>query len=267
MHGKGPVIEGPLARRFAGRVVSVQVDTDAFGTFTGERARTRSPMDTAIAKARAGMALTGFPLGLASEGSFGPHPLLPFVAADLELLVLVDDLHGIVITERARSLTPVHVRESVAPGQSLTHLIRRAQFPGHALTVRPDGPDAEWTHKALRQAPALHRAITAAAGRSPVGRAIVESDLRAHCSPTRRAVIAEAARRLAERAAVRCPACACPGWGVIEVRGGLPCASCRGDRTHAPRARVLGCPGCGHEVEVPVGPRVADPATCDDCNP
>ena len=42
----------------------------------------------------------GLPLGLASEGSFGPHPALPFLAAGLELMVFLDQERGLEIWER-----------------------------------------------------------------------------------------------------------------------------------------------------------------------
>ncbi len=48
-------------------------------------------LETAVAKARLGMRQLGLPHGIASEGSFGPHPLVPFLAASTELIVLVDD--------------------------------------------------------------------------------------------------------------------------------------------------------------------------------
>jgi len=50
------------------------VDTDQFGTFTGEVARTGAPADAARAKARLAMSVTGLPYGLASEASYGPLP-------------------------------------------------------------------------------------------------------------------------------------------------------------------------------------------------
>jgi len=80
MHGKEDVI-APLAERFLG--VRLQVvdglDTDTFGTFSRDVARTGSQLDAARAKVAAAFdMLPDILLGLASEGSFGPHPYLPF---------------------------------------------------------------------------------------------------------------------------------------------------------------------------------------------
>ena len=50
-------------------VQGVDADTDVLGTFTGDVPRPGSPFETAVAKARIGMGLTGCSLGLASEGT------------------------------------------------------------------------------------------------------------------------------------------------------------------------------------------------------
>jgi hypothetical protein len=56
-----------------------EIDTDQFGTFSGEVARVKSPRDTAIAKAKAAAELLGSDYGLASEGTIGAHPAYPWV--------------------------------------------------------------------------------------------------------------------------------------------------------------------------------------------
>lgn len=78
MHGK-QVAVGPPFREILGLKLRLpdDIDTDALGTFTGEVERKGTMLETAIAKARLGMELTGSKLGLASEGSYGPHPVAP----------------------------------------------------------------------------------------------------------------------------------------------------------------------------------------------
>ena len=89
-HGKLRALAPPLARRLGLIVEPAAIDTDAFGTFTGTTARTGTAAEAALAKARAGMAAAGLDLGLASEGSFGPHPWLPFGAGGVETLAFID---------------------------------------------------------------------------------------------------------------------------------------------------------------------------------
>jgi hypothetical protein len=45
------------------------------------------------------MVATGLPIGIASEGSYGPHPHVPLMARGIGLMVLVDDTRGIVASE------------------------------------------------------------------------------------------------------------------------------------------------------------------------
>ncbi|MFX6226246.1 DUF6671 family protein, partial [Acinetobacter baumannii] len=52
--------------------------------------RELNPLETARKKCYAAMELTGCNLAIASEGSFGAHPIIGFVPADEELLVLID---------------------------------------------------------------------------------------------------------------------------------------------------------------------------------
>ena len=97
MHAKERAI-APLVRRFLGLDLHVVagLDTDAFGTFTRTVTRTGSARDAARAKIDAAFALQpDAAIALASEGSFGPHPALPFAPLARELVLLVDRRTGV----------------------------------------------------------------------------------------------------------------------------------------------------------------------------
>ncbi|MEO8416380.1 MAG: DUF6671 family protein [Ginsengibacter sp.] len=49
-------------------------DTGSLGTFTGEIERKEDPITTMRNKCLQAMQISNFDLGVASEGSFGPHP-------------------------------------------------------------------------------------------------------------------------------------------------------------------------------------------------
>ena len=69
----------------------VPIDTDQFGTFSGEVERVGSIRDTLRKKIEA--VFKEYPearLALASEGSFGPHPLMPLMRSDHEALLFSD---------------------------------------------------------------------------------------------------------------------------------------------------------------------------------
>ena len=268
-HGKLALIAPALAT-VGYRVRAVDVDTDTLGTFSGEVERQGSPRDVAVAKARLGMAVTGVGVGLASEGTVGPSPHVPFATADTELVVLVDDRRGLVVVGLHVSHELRVVGEDVAPGDPLDTLIERAGVggaDGHHLIVRPAAGARRPVVKEVGDVGALVEAVARCAATSDDGRARVETDLRAHRCPSRRPAIAAAAQDLATRLAASCPACGLPGWGPVRSVGGRPCADC-GAPTDAPRADVEGCVACPEERERPradTGP--VDPARCGWCNP
>ncbi|MFC0004868.1 DUF6671 family protein [Micromonospora siamensis] len=269
-HGKRVAIGPPLRRRLGLRLRVADVDTDVLGTFTGEVPRPGPADEVVVTKARLGMAATGCPVGVASEGSFGPHPALPWCTLQVEHVALVDDRIGLVLVERATSTASNH-GELVTDGADRGALLRFARevgLPGHAVTVRPAAPPAGVAYplvKGIVRVPALLAAVAGAVGASADGRARVAADLRAHHNPRRMAVIAQAAGRLAERLATPCPACDAPGFGVVGTVPGLPCADCH-TPTELPGGRILGCARCPHRVTRPAE-APADPRWCPRCNP
>jgi len=78
-------------------------DTDLLGTFTGEVERKDDPLVTLRNKCLLAMDLTNCDLGIASEGSFGSHPYIPFIQADDELLIFIDKKNDLEIIERELS--------------------------------------------------------------------------------------------------------------------------------------------------------------------
>ena len=65
-------------------------DTDSLGTFTGEIERKEDPVTTLRQKCLLAMESNGCDLGIASEGSFGPHPSFFFMPSDDELMIFID---------------------------------------------------------------------------------------------------------------------------------------------------------------------------------
>lgn len=273
-HGKERVIGRALRHGLGAELLHVQaIDTDALGTFCGTVPRQGSALEACIAKAEVALEAGGTALAIASEGSFGPHPQLPFLAAGLECMVFLDRQRGLKISAQAlaRHTNFSHRLVSAASAagceESLQTWLEQVGFPGHALIVRPaQGPLV--VEKGLRRWEDLQGAILRAADASADGQALVETDMRAHCNPTRMAAIRRLAFRLVRRIATPCPACHTPGWGVMDQRTGLPCGEC-GFPTALLQSEVWGCQGCGHQEERPRsdGIQVADPGQCEWCNP
>ena len=243
------------------------VDTDAFGTFSGDVSRLGTMLETALAKARAGLTASGRRIAIASEGTFAPHPQIGILPAGIELMVLVDDDRGLVVSESLISLNTNFDRTTAAPGDDLSAFLERAKFPSHGLIVRPnDGRGA--ISKGIVDLPALEPAIAHACVHSRDGIAIVETDMRAHFNPTRMKTIGELARRLAARVAHLCPCCGAPGFDIVGRMGGLKCIDC-GTPTDLIVAEVCACTACGLREERPAshGLPGAAPVHCPSCNP
>jgi len=266
-HGKeraiAPVLEPVLGCRIE-RVAGF--DTDRLGTFTREIPRAGTQLEAARKKARLGMELSGLPLGLASEGSFGPDPLAGLFPWNVEIIVFIDDEAGLEIVGRAQGAAR-HAHLLTGDWQAALSFARVAGFPEHHLVVRPEGENDPRVQKGIAAWEDFEAAYVRAQALSASGLVFLENDLRAHAHPTRMARIREAAEDLAARLASLCPACAAPGFWIVERIPGLPCAEC-GAPTRETRAEVWGCVKCAHRVtRERAGPRHADPERCDCCNP
>jgi hypothetical protein len=263
-HGKqhqvGPVWADLLGVQV---VVPPDLDTDQFGTFTGERPRSLTPLAAARAKARLAMDVTGLGLGLASEASYGPLPGSGWPGHE-ELLLFVDDTRGVEILQGRRSLSVPGLRQVIRDAAEL----RLSDFgwPEQAVIVRPATGTGAAISKGLTSHGRLSAAIAAATAADPAGQAIVEPDLRAHHNPSRRRVLTELSRQLAERLLTACPNCGCPGFGRTGTEAGLPCASC-GAPTDQPRADLHSCARCDHRERRLRREQTSDPRWCPYCNP
>ncbi|MEB3196613.1 MAG: DUF6671 family protein [Candidatus Sericytochromatia bacterium] len=270
-HGKVDLLAPLLQEALGITLVRAEgVDTDDFGTFTGEVPRPGDQRETAIAKAEAALALTGADLALASEGSFGPHPMAPFLAANRELFVLLDRRLELTIVASAFTTATNFSHAVISNPEAAWAFAERVGFPEHGLIVR-DGPDpatARVVAKGIVTPAALDEALARALPRGMGRSMLLETDMRAHLNPTRQKAIRLAALDLVARLQSICDACGTPGFALLEVIPGLPCGWC-GQPTRLPLEELEGCLRCEHTRRRPYpnGERTADPGRCDLCNP
>lgn len=267
MHGK----ERALFEGFAGLGVTLVVpqglDTDLFGTFTGETPRRGTMLEAARSKAVQAASMTGLPVGLASEGSYGPHPFIPFLPVGRELLVWHDTRSGLDITEMLVDESPCYLHVDLHHASEAAEFLKKVGFPEQALVVSPVGRDDQPTAKGVADRATLEDAIARAVSSSPDKAARLQTDMRAFCNPRRMSVLAKLGRRLAERLKTHCPHCNHPGWGWTGVRGALRCGDC-GCPTQSPSHDVYSCVACRAEEAVERSPGAeASPAICPMCNP
>lgn len=268
MHGKALAVAPPLAGLGIDLVVPEALDTDRFGTFCGVVPRAGSMIEAARAKARAAVEATGLPVGLASEGAYGAHPVVPFLPFGRELLLWHEPATGWEIAEWLADETPCHDHAVVTDAGGLDPFLQRVGFPATALIVGPAGCSDKPVAKGVVDLETLARAVSLSRAISPDGEALVQTDMRAHLNPRRMDTIRRLAERLSARLARDCPACRSPGWGRLRSVAGLECSAC-GMPTLLERAEILGCTACGYETEQARlnSPAQADPAHCPSCNP
>ena len=97
-HNKEAVIAPILEKHLLVTCITPEnLDTDQLGTFSGEIERVMDPLAAARQKCYLAMERANTDLAVASEGSFGAHPLLYFLPADDELLLLVDKKNNLEI--------------------------------------------------------------------------------------------------------------------------------------------------------------------------
>ena len=272
MHRKEQVI-APILEDSLGLRVEVlrTIDTDRFGTFTLEVPRPGTQRETARLKAQAALAaVPEADYGLASEGSFGPHPWLPWVAGGRELIVLTGRDGGLELVGADLTAETNHGSRLVGSVADALAFAQDIRFPTHAVVVmgvRNAKPDVSaGLYKGLTTTEALEAAVRVVLERD--GAAHLESDMRAHVNPTRRAAIGRAAQDLVRVALSGCPRCERPGFDIVERLRGLPCAEC-GLPTRRVRIDIFGCTGCGFREERPPATDTASasPGECDFCNP
>lgn len=267
MHGKEQVLRPCFADIGIELVLPEKLDTDQFGTFTGERPRSGTMLDAARAKAEAAMEATGVQAALASEGAYGPHPTIPFLAAGRELLLFVDRAQGFEIVEISIDEQPIFDHCEASSIMEAAAFLERVGFPHHGVIVAPSGRLNEPVAKGILERSHLEAAISGAIERSERRKAHIATDMRAFMNPRRMEVIARLGKLLVTRLSTLCPHCRHPGWGKVRTEYGLRCSLC-GSPTSLPGHDVYGCAGCDAEERVPRSAgALADPTYCPVCNP
>ena len=268
MHGKEQVIAPILEKALGLRVVvPPDFDTDRFGTFTGEIERAGTQIEAARLKAQRALELTDQSLAIASEGSFRPHPSCPFIASNLEIVLLLDTRHGIEIAGTALSIETNHSHQIVRSLKEAQEFAHQAGFPKHGLIVSAGQLNNQGLIcKGIVSKAALSEAVQDVLAQSPT--AFIRTDMRAMYNPTRMKVIAKATHDLAAKVRSCCPHCGWPGFDITRRQIGLPCALCLAP-TELVLAVVYECKKCSYRTEqkYPDGEAFADPGRCMFCNP
>ncbi len=267
-HSKSIAIAPAFLNVLSAKIIECVIDTDQLGTFSGEIERAGNAVDCAKMKCELGLRLQDSHYGLSSEGSFGPHPYIPFLPCDNEILYFIDRKRGFTLYLSHLSENTNYNMQFVSSMEELQQFSEKALFPSHALIVRPTSKEKNQLFKGVNTADRLEAAFRESMKLSENGKVWVETDMRADMNPSRMMVIQELAEMLAKRLSVLCPLCQSPGWGKVDIEKGLECSGC-GIATELIKSEIYGCTKCDYKEESPPAnrPLKADPANCSYCNP
>jgi hypothetical protein len=241
-------------------------DTDKFGTFSGEITRTTNALEAVRKKCLDAMNEYGYDLGIASEGSFGPHPSLFFAQADDELLILIDKKNNLEIVAREVSLDTNFSGEKIQSFEQLIEFATQVQFPTHGIILKDAQDHFSKIYKDISDWEQLKISYDSIIEHSK--EIWAETDMRAHRNPTRMTVIEKATQKLIKKLASLCPNCQTPGFDVNKVVHGLPCKWCK-TPTSSTLALRYTCQKCSHTTleNYPNGKHYESPEFCSYCNP
>ncbi|MEA5597461.1 DUF6671 family protein [Rivularia sp. UHCC 0363] len=264
MHGKEQVI-APLLIELGISVLlpselDIEFNTDQFGTFSREIKRAGSQQEAARIKAEQALQLTGLNLAIASEGAFGPHPALPYLPCNRELVLLLDPENQLEIWGEALSTQTNFAQAEVRSLAEAEQFAEQIGFPQHGLILRAEDQLIKGIVTAKQLASAVQQHLAAS------GSVTLETDMRAQYNPQRMQVISQATQNLVQKIRQICPSCGWPGFDIVERQPGLPCAWCR-QPTELTLADIYACQHCGHRQVKAAEASQADPAHCAYCNP
>lgn len=241
-------------------------DTDALGTFTGEVERELDPISTSREKCLRAMKANNCDLGIASEGSFGPHPSMYFISADDEFLIFIDTKNNLEVIVRELSTSTNFNGRQIQTQKELFEFAEQIGFPTHGLILRKSKDENTDIHKGITDVEILKKSFEQLFLK--YHSVYAETDMRAMYNPTRMSVIEKATQKLVQKIKSTCPQCQMPGFGITEVREGLECSVCDFP-THSTLSYIYVCQHCQFTKEelYPHNKTKEDPMYCDYCNP
>ncbi|MBE9205643.1 hypothetical protein IQ244_03780 [Nostoc sp. LEGE 06077] len=271
MHHKEKVIAPLLEQELDIKtIVPSNFNTDAFGTFTRDIKRAGTQIAAAKLKAETALKMTGESLAIASEGSFVPHPLVPYIYSNREIVILLDKQNEIEIIGEEFSIDTNFNHQIVENLQEADDFAKKVGFPEHGLVIYWQDVAKNSTEiiKGITTEAKLQETIQTGLHNSVDGKVSLETDMRALYNPTRMKNIAKATLDLLTKIKSLCPQCSAPGFAITEKIAGLPCEMCAMP-TNLTHSVIYQCQKCDFKQEklFPNGREFADPAQCMYCNP
>lgn len=266
MHGKERVIAPILEKQLGLKIiVPKNFNTDKFGTFTTEIKRKGSQLQAAQAKAEAAMKLSGIDLAIASEGTFGPHPKIPFIPYNTELMLFIDSQKNMQICGHYRTTETNYNNAIIYKPQEIKQYANDWQAGEKEIILSLSSRSKRLIYKDLPISSLQDKAKKLL--KIPFINSLhLQTDMRAFNNPLRQKSIAKATEDLAKNILSLCPQCGSPGFVQSKVIKGLPCVQCH-SKTDLPLAFLYSCHNCQHSEQRPTPKTTSEPQDCFHCNP
>ena len=188
MHNKEKVIS-PLLKEHLGINVKVTqgLNTDVFGTFTREIKRPNTQVITARLKAQKALEMYDEKIAIASEGSFTPHPLIPYIYANREIMIFLDKENDLEIIGEVFSLETNFNHQTISNLEEAEEFGKKVGFPEHGLVISFDNIYTGKTEfiKGITSQENLINSVEIAL-KNTNGKFNIETDMRAMYNPTRK---------------------------------------------------------------------------------
>ena len=270
MHNKEKVIS-PLLKEHLGinLIVPQGLNTDIFGTFTREIKRPDTQIITARLKAKKALEMYEEKIVIASEGSFTPHPLIPYIYANREIIIFLDQENNLEIIGEIFSMETNFNHQTISSLEEAEEFGKEVGFPEHGLVISFNNISTGKTQfiKGITSKENLINSVEIAI-KNTNGKFHIETDMRAMYNPTRMKNIAFATQDLINKINSLCPQCHTPGFMINQKIPGLPCELCH-QPTSLIKAVIFQCQKCNFTQQqlFPNNQEFADPSLCEYCNP
>lgn len=255
----GPILENRLGLKCK---LSNGIDTDLLGTFTGEIERIESPLVTVKQKCLLANHIPVIDFVIANEGSFGPHPFIPFLSADEEYICLYDRAQDDFIIEKKIFLETNFSREKITSINQLDSVLEKLKFPSHGVILKIDSQIIKDINDKDLIKDYVDKSL------KTFGHCSIETDMRAMHNPTRMSSINNLTNKLVDTVLSTCEKCNWHGFGIKDVVDGLKCSLCSRP-TKSTLYHLHFCKKCLFEKKImyPNNKYSEDPTYCDWCNP
>lgn len=261
-HGKELILRDLFRENKIELQVENRIDTDLFGTFTGTIKRIEDALTTARKKVEFAHSKFGHTWVLSSEGSFFPHPEIPFATVNLEIIFGTHFETNQSFWVSHASLETCSFRKKFSSPSELNSLLKSIDFPNQGIWIYQN-------HRVLAEISTWEE-IDRFFSENWDEHALweIESDQRAHRNPLRRKVILETGKKWLEALNSSCPKCSSAGFYPRKTQAGKPCAQC-GFPTKSSKEKIYTCCHCDFEKTEPIDPEnlFEDPMYCSLCNP